>query len=79
MTEPNVVPLDVVLGADLFDDVYSFLGRFIAYPSHHAQVAHVLWIAHTHLMDVWDATPRLAFLSPNRHPERPGHSRYRSF
>jgi hypothetical protein len=28
------------------------------------QVAHVLWIAHTHLMDVWESTPRIAFLSP---------------
>jgi hypothetical protein len=22
------------------------------------------WIAHTHLMDVWESTPRMAFLSP---------------
>jgi Protein of unknown function (DUF3631) len=27
-------------------------------------VAHTLWIAHTHLMEAWDSTPRLAFLSP---------------
>src|SRR5690606_16155993 len=27
-------------------------------------VAHALWIAHAHLMDVWDSTPRLAVLSP---------------
>jgi hypothetical protein len=52
------------LGAELFDDVHAFLGRFIAYPSAHAQVAHVLWVAHTHLMAIWEATPRLAFLSP---------------
>ena len=42
----------------------SFTGRFIAYPSTHAHVAHVLWIAHTHLMDAWESTPRIAFLSP---------------
>ena len=26
--------------------------------------AHTLWIAHTHLMDCWESTPRIAFLSP---------------
>lgn len=46
------------------DEVFAFLGRFVAYPSPHAHVAHVLWIAHTHLMDAWESTPRLAFLSP---------------
>jgi hypothetical protein len=51
-------------GAKLFFDVSEFLGRFIAYPSEHAQIAHTLWIAHTHLMDAWDSTPRIAFLSP---------------
>jgi len=45
-------------------DVEKFLGRFVVYPSEHAKVAHVLWIVHTHLMDKWDSTPRLAFLSP---------------
>jgi 5S rRNA maturation endonuclease (ribonuclease M5) len=51
-------------GAKILDDIHSFLGRFIAYPSDHAQVAHTLWIGHTHLMDCWDSTPRLAALSP---------------
>ena len=50
--------------ATLFDDLNSFLGRFVAYPSEHAQVAHALWIAHTHLMNEWDSTPRIGFLSP---------------
>jgi hypothetical protein len=50
--------------ADVLDDVHAFLGRFIAYPSEHARVAHTLWVAHTHLMDAWESTPRLAFLSP---------------
>lgn len=51
-------------GAVLLGDVEAFLGRFVVYPSEHAKVAHVLWIAHAHLMDRWDSTPRLAFLSP---------------
>jgi Protein of unknown function (DUF3631) len=52
------------MGSELLNDVMDWLGRFVAYPSHHALAAHALWIAHTHLMDVWDSTPRIAFLSP---------------
>src|SRR5262249_29244932 len=51
-------------GADLLDKIHAFLGRFVSYPSEPTQVAHVLWIVHTHLMDLWESTPRLAFLSP---------------
>jgi hypothetical protein len=48
----------------LLDDVEAFLGRFVAYPSEHARVAHALWVVHAHLMDAWESTPRIAFLSP---------------
>jgi len=51
-------------GHTLLADVERFLSRFIAYPSEHARVAHVLWLAHTHAMDAWESTPRIAFLSP---------------
>ena len=51
-------------GAAILDGVFVFLKRFVAYPSEHAHIAHVLWIAHTHLMSAWESTPRLAFLSP---------------
>ncbi|ORA17368.1 hypothetical protein BST14_08835 [Mycobacterium arosiense ATCC BAA-1401 = DSM 45069] len=47
-------------------EVDAFLSRFIAYPSDAARHAHVLWIAHTHRMDEWDTTPRLAFISPEK-------------
>lgn len=50
--------------ASLLWRVHDFLGRFVAYPDDHAHIAHMLWICHTHLMDVWDSTPRIAFLSP---------------
>ena len=50
--------------AVLFDQVHAFLGRFIVYPSQHAHVAHTLWVAHTFVMDAWESTPRIAFLSP---------------
>jgi hypothetical protein len=49
---------------EALDDVHAFLGRFVAYPSPHAHVAHTLWIVHTHLMSAWDSTPRIAFVSP---------------
>src|SRR5262245_34240510 len=48
----------------LFQKVEGFLGRFVCYPSEHAHVANVLWIAHAHCMDAWESTPRLAALSP---------------
>jgi hypothetical protein len=50
--------------AGLLDDIHGFLGRFIAYPSGHAHVAHTLWCAHAHQMAAWESTPRIAFLSP---------------
>lgn len=53
--EPHTAPLD---------DVEAFVTRFVVYPSAHARTAHVLWIAHTHLMEAWESTPRIAFLSP---------------
>jgi hypothetical protein len=56
-------PSVAVDGAELLADVYGFCGRFLAY-SDHAHVAHTLWIAHTHAMEAWDSTPRIAFLSP---------------
>src|SRR5215510_2778859 len=55
---------ELVDGGALLDDVCEFLGRFVAYPSEHAKVAHSLWVFHAHGMAAWESTPRLAFLSP---------------
>lgn len=52
--------------ARLFLRVEAFLLRFVAYPSPHAAVAHVLWIAHAHCMEAWESTPRIAFLSAEK-------------
>jgi Protein of unknown function (DUF3631) len=54
---------DAVQGQLVVRKTYDFLGRFVVYPSEHARVAHALWILHAHLMDRWDTTPRIAFLS----------------
>jgi hypothetical protein len=51
-------------GVALLNRLEAYLARFVAYPSDAARVAHTCWIAHTHLMECWDSTPRLAFLSP---------------
>lgn len=50
--------------AHLFDEVKTYLERFIAYPHKESSVAHTVWIAHAHLVDAFYNTPRLAFLSP---------------
>lgn len=51
MTASLTLADEAQAGEDLMDAIYDFLGRFIAYPSEAAHVAHVLWIQHTHLMD----------------------------
>jgi hypothetical protein len=58
------LPEEIANGAKVLNDVHAFLGRFVAYPSDHAHIAHTLLVAHTHLMEAWDSTPRIAFLSP---------------
>jgi hypothetical protein len=44
--------------------VETFLARFVAFPSEHALIAATLWTAHTHALDAFETSPRLAFLSP---------------
>jgi hypothetical protein len=50
--------------AALYAEIEEYLNRFVVYPTEHARLAHVLWVVHSWLMDQWDNTPRLAFLSP---------------
>ena len=57
-------PQEMPDAAVLLEAVHRFLCRFVAYPSPEAAIAHTLWIAHTHIMDAWESTPRIAFLSP---------------
>ncbi|MEU2559420.1 DUF3631 domain-containing protein [Streptomyces longispororuber] len=51
-------------GAALLDEVEAFHRRFNVFPHDAAYVAVALWDAHAHLLDCFDSTPRLAFLSP---------------
>jgi len=44
--------------------VEQHLKKYVIYPGTDELVAHVLWIGHAWLMEAWDSTPRIAFLSP---------------
>lgn len=48
---------------DLLQRMLVFYSRFVRLPSDEAYYAVILWTAHTHLMEAWDSTPRLSFLS----------------
>ena len=52
------------LGSDVLDRIDAFAARFLALPNEHARHTHVLWCAHCWLMDCWEHTPRLLFISP---------------
>jgi hypothetical protein len=52
------------LGADVLDVVDDFVARFEVLSHDYYRHTQVLWIAHTWLMDVWEHTPRLLFVSP---------------
>lgn len=51
-------------GAALLNEVEAFHRRFNVFPREAAYVAVALWDAHAHLLDCFDSTPRVAFLSP---------------
>jgi hypothetical protein len=51
-------------GATLLAEVEAFVAEFVAFPTDHARVAVVLWTAHTHAVEAFESTPRLALLSP---------------
>jgi hypothetical protein len=63
MTGPENIPA-AVDGAALLGEVEAFHRRFNVFPTEAAYVAVTLWDAHAHLLDCFDSTPRLAFLSP---------------
>ncbi|WP_031071598.1 DUF3631 domain-containing protein [Streptomyces sp. NRRL S-118] len=55
---------DTIDGAALLNEVEAFHRRFNVFPREAAYVAVALWDAHAHLLDSFDSTPRIAFLSP---------------
>ncbi|MFF8546189.1 DUF3631 domain-containing protein [Streptomyces albidoflavus] len=61
MTQQPKTPTD---GAELLDRVEKFHRRFNRFPTEAAYVAVALWDAHAHLVECFETTPRIAFLSP---------------
>ncbi|MFJ9905775.1 DUF3631 domain-containing protein [Streptomyces sp. NPDC101152] len=57
-------PAPAIDGAALLNEVEAFHRRFNIFPTEAAYVAVALWDAHAHLIDCFDSTPRIAFLSP---------------
>jgi hypothetical protein len=53
-------------GHRVLDDVVGLLDRYVAWPMVEQRDAVALWITHTYLLDVFDSTPRLALLSPEK-------------
>jgi hypothetical protein len=53
-------------GGALLDELERFVLRFCAFPSRHYSVAVALWAAHTHCIDAFEVTPRLALVSPTK-------------
>ncbi len=53
-------------GALLLDDVRAFLGAYVAFPSEAALDAVALWAEHTHAVEAFESTARLALLSPEK-------------
>ncbi|POX54866.1 DUF3631 domain-containing protein [Streptomyces sp. Ru72] len=51
-------------GAALLDEVEAFHRRFNVFPTEAAYIAVALWDAHAHLIECFETTPRIAFLSP---------------
>ncbi len=51
-------------GAALLDEVHAMLAKFIVFPSPENLDAVTLWVVHTHALDMFETTPRLALLSP---------------
>ncbi|MGW3042483.1 DUF3631 domain-containing protein [Kitasatospora sp. NPDC001159] len=64
MTDPTPTVTTPEDGAAVLDAVEAHHRRFNVFPSEAAYTAVVLWDAHTHLLDCFESTPRIAFLSP---------------
>ncbi|MER7664852.1 DUF3631 domain-containing protein [Streptomyces sp. NPDC096193] len=60
----NQAPGPSIDGAAVLNEVEAFHRRFNVFPREAAYVAVTLWDAHAHLIECFETTPRIAFLSP---------------
>ncbi len=67
---PPPAPASVLPGAGpdcpALDSVRDFLSRFVVLPDELDYAVLALWVAHTYVIDAFDVTPRLAFMSPQK-------------
>ena len=54
-----------VAGHELLDDIRGFIARFCVFPDENCLTAVTLWAIHTHMIEHFYTTPRLALLSPD--------------
>lgn len=62
--DPEPWPDDVV-GADVLDQIVGALSRYVVMPPYTAEAA-ALWVLHTHCVECFQHTPRLAVASPQK-------------
>ncbi len=65
LTDITPAVATVVDAAALFDNIKTFIRRFVILTKHQL-VAVTLWIAFTHAFEIADVSPRLALLSPKK-------------
>ncbi len=53
------------VGYGLLNELRAFISRFCVFPDEHCLTAVALWAAHTHMLEHFYTTPRLALLSPD--------------
>jgi hypothetical protein len=52
--------------AQLLDDLYATITKYVVFPDEHAAVAVALWIAATHAVKAFQHAPRLVLNSPEK-------------
>ena len=57
-------PADWEALAGHLDDIDAMLSKYVSFPSDECRWAVALWVMHTHLVNAFESTPRLALLSP---------------
>ncbi len=57
-------PITQEKGSILLDDVSEYIQRFVSFPDQNTLIAVTLWAAHTHMVEYFHTSPRLALLSP---------------
>lgn len=63
VTEDDVDPMT---GAELLDELYTTITKYVVFPDEHATVAVTLWTASTHATKAFQHAPRLVLNSPQK-------------